>query len=494
MPQEFDPPVAATRSAQPAASPAADSVADPAATPAPASAQPVPAPAQLTPAQIARRAAIQAQNQAARAAGLNVGAPGPAQPTPAQVARRAAMQAQQKAAQSVGVDDEDPIAKPTKADVEAVKPVAPPAFIRDRHRMLVLSFVVIVLLPVLISAAYLWGKAADQYASTVGFSVRREDVGSAMELLGGLTGMSKSSSSDTDILYEFLKSQKLVADMQAKLNLREIWSKPQGDPIYAFDPDGSIEDLVDYWTRMVQTSYDGNSGLIEIRVLAFTPQDATHIAQALFDQSSEMINDLSAIAREDAIRYARAELETAQDRLKLAREAMNSFRTKHQMVDPSTDIQTQAGLLGSLQSQLAEAQIELDLLGESTQADDPRLRQAKRRIEVIETRIAAERSKVGISSSGDFGQDYAALVGDYERLAVDSEFAEKAYLAALASFDAAQAEARRKSRYLAAHILPTTAEVSRYPARLTTLGVIAMFIFLAWSIGALVAFSLRDRR
>lgn len=447
-------------------------------------------PQESDPKGVANQPAPPAERKAAGAVSGHVAA----QQTTAQIARKAALQAESQAARRASMDDDDPVTQPTKAALAAVKPAAAPAHIKYRHRVLLLSFVVAVLLPITISAAYLWGKATDQYASTVGFSVRREDVASAMDLLGGLTGMSKSSSSDTDILYEFLKSQKLVADMQAKLDLRAIWSKPQGDPVFAFDTDGSIEDLVDYWARMVRTSYDGSSGLIEVRVLAFSPQDATHIAQALFDQSSEMINDLSAIAREDAIRYARSELETAQGRLKAAREAMNGFRTQHQMVDPSTDIQSQAGLLGSLQSQLAAAQIELDLLGDSTQADDPRLRQAKRRIEVIEVRIAAERSKVGISSSGDLGQDYAALVGDYERLAVDREFAEKAYIAALASYDAAQAEARRKSRYLAAHILPTTAEVSRYPERLITLGVIATFFFLAWAIGALVVYSLRDRR
>ena len=92
-----------------------------------------------------------------------------------------------------------------------IRPVVALARIRSRHRLLVASFALIVLLPILIAAAYLWGKAADQYASTVGFSVRREEAGAAIDMLGGLAGLSKSSSSDTDILYEYLRSQKLGA-------------------------------------------------------------------------------------------------------------------------------------------------------------------------------------------------------------------------------------------------------------------------------------------
>ena len=374
----------------------------------------------------------------------------------------------------------------------SVRPTAAAAQVRPRHRLLLLSFILAVLLPASLTAYYLWGRAVDQYASTVGFSVRREETSSAMDLLGGISALSKSSSSDTDILYEFLKSQKLVADLDAKLDLRAIWSKPQGDPIYSFDTSGSIEDLVDYWSGMVRTSYDSTSGLIEVRVLAFTPEDATKIAQALFEASSSMINSLSTIAREDAISYSREELKSVEDRLRLAREAVTRFRTLHQIVDPSSDLQTHAGVLGALQTQLTAAQIELDLLGD-TQSSDPRQDQIKRRIAVIEARIASERNKVGVSADG-VDEAYASVVGDYERLSVDLEFAQRSYVAALASYDAAQAEARRKSRYLAAHILPTTAEVARFPQRMILQSAISVFLLLLWAIGVLVTYSLRDRR
>ncbi|TXH94639.1 MAG: hypothetical protein E6Q73_15900 [Pseudorhodobacter sp.] len=364
------------------------------------------------------------------------------------------------------------------------------AQLRPRHRLLFLSFLVVVILPLLVSAAYLWGVAKDQYASTVGFSVRREDASAATDILGGLTSLTKSSSSDTDILYEYLRSQKLVADMDARVDLRGIWSKPWGDPVFVLDPDGSIEDLLDYWQSMVRTSYDSSTGLIEVRVLAFDPQDATRIAQELLDQSAKMINELSAAAREDAVRYSREELALAEDRLRSAREAVTAFRVKNQIVDPTTDFQTQAGLVTLLENQLAEAQIEMDLLADAAE-NDPRLVQAKRRAEVIMARIAAERAKVGADGGA---KDLAALAADYERLLVDREFAEQSYVAALSAYDSASAESQRTSRYLAAHVLPTTAEVSRYPERFSILGLMALFLGLLWSIGTLIVYSVKDRR
>jgi len=358
-----------------------------------------------------------------------------------------------------------------------------------------MSFVAMVLVPAAAAAFYLWSIATDQYASTVAFSVRSEEVSSAVELLGGITELSGSSSSDTDILYEYIQSQKLVSLLNDELDLESIWSRPEYDPVFAYDPSGTIEDLVDYWSRMVKIYYDSGSGLIEIRVLAFDPDDAEIIATSIFRESSNMINNLSAIAREDAVRYARIDLEEAVERLKTAREAVTVFRNKNRMVDPTVDLQTQASLLGTLQQQLAEALIELDLLDETTQSNDPRVGQAQRRVTVIEKRIEEERRKRGISGGAVSDQElFSTLVGEYERLVVDREFAEKTYVSALATRDASIAEARRQSRYLAAHIEPTHAQRAQYPQRDVILSLLALFLFVSWAILLLVFYSLKDRR
>ena len=80
---------------------------------------------------------------------------------------------------------------------------------RPRHRGLLFAFLLIVLLPLLVSAAYLWIFAQDQYASTVGFTVRREERSSAVDLLGGLSRITeipvdlRRSHSRDEVLAEF---------------------------------------------------------------------------------------------------------------------------------------------------------------------------------------------------------------------------------------------------------------------------------------------------
>lgn len=381
------------------------------------------------------------------------------------------------------------------ADEVPPRPVVAPARVRRRHSMLMISFLLAVVLPAGVATTYLYAVAADQYASTAGFSVRTEQPNIAGSLLGGLSGLAGGSTTqDSDVLYEFIQSQEMVARVDAKLNLRKMLSKPVDDPVFAFSPDGSIEDLVAYWKRIVSIAYDGGTGLIQIEVHAFSAEDSHAITQAIYDESTLMINELSKTARNDASRYAVEDLTTAEARLTAARQALTVFRLKNQIVDPTADVLSQTGILGQLQSQLANELIQLDVLNKTVQTKDPRIASTELRISVIENRIAEERKKFGAGGDGDGKDGFATVMAEYERLNVESEFARGTYLAAMTALDVSRAEGQRQTRYLAAYVPPTLAETSEYPRRGLLSMLTFMFLTLGWSIGALIYYSVRDRR
>lgn len=394
-----------------------------------------------------------------------------------------------------------PAAAPRPAPgVTPIRPPARPARLRARHWVAVLSFFLCVVLPTAAAWWYVTERAVDRYLSTASFSIRSEDSGSAFELLGGVVDVGASSSSDTDILYDFIQSQEMVERINARIDLRTLWAKgdPARDPVFAYHPPGTIEDMVDYWNRMVGVYNDTSTGIMDIAVQAFSPADAQLIANLIYEESSDMINRLSDIAQEDATRISRIELDAAVERLKEAREAVTLFRNRNQIVDPRADMQGQMGILTSLQAELAATMIDLDVLRQTTAASDPRIVQAQQRIAVIEARIAEERAKLGIGSGdpalGPAVSAFADLVGEYERLVVDLEFAQASYAAARTTFESAQSEARRQKRYIAAHVQPTLAERAIYPRAHVIAPLVALFLFLGWALLLLMAYALKDRR
>jgi capsular polysaccharide transport system permease protein len=392
-------------------------------------------------------------------------------------------------------------APPAKQPVTQAKPTPPPmrravkpARFRRRHFGLVTSFIVVVLLPLSALAFYLWEISLDQYSSLTGFTVRKEEGAGASALMGGLASFTGGSvSSDEDILYEFILSQALVQTVDANIDLRGYYSSYKVlDPIFALREGASIEDLEQYWSQIVKLSFDRSTGLMEMRVLAFTPDKAQDTAVEVLRLSQDMINALNEQSRADAMRYAQKDLDDAVAQLKQVRESLTAFRTKNQIVDPASDIRGRMGVMNNLQQQLAQSLIELDLLTGVTTQNNPRLSQAERLISVIRQRIANERKELSSTGSGE-GSDYPALIAEYEGLTVDSEFAEEGYRAARAALDLARANASRQSRYLATYIAPTLAETSEYPRRGVIFGLAGLFLLLGWAIMSLVYYSIRDR-
>ena len=398
--------------------------------------------------------------------------------------RRIKLRAEKSAARSTKNND---------AASYVVVPAVAMAQMRPRHYGVVLMFLLMVILPTFSYSVYLWTRAADQYQSNVGFGSRTEEAASTFDFLGALGGISKNGSSDMDILSQFIISQELVAKLDRELNLKAIYSKPSDDPLNAFVKDGTIEDLVAYWQRMVIVNYDKATGLMALQVFAFDPQDAKKIAEAILQESTKIINDLSLTAQVDTTRYSKDALSAAEAKLADARLALLDYQVRNRIVDPNNTIASQNGVISNLNQQLATTQIELDMLAGTVGRKDVRFSSLNRRIEVIKNRIAEEQSKVGTSTDGT-ASGFAELMQEFERLKVDQDFAERAYLASLAAYDQAINDAQHKTRYLAAYVAPTLAEAPTAPSRPLAALLVALIGFLLWAVVVLTYYALRDRR
>lgn len=389
----------------------------------------------------------------------------------------------------------NPSALPAGVPPVAVRPPVALAKPKSRHWLVLLSFLLLVVLPSLFWAWYLWSRASDQYLSTVGFSVRHEQQAPSLDILGGLAPFTGSGgAADTDILYQYIRSQDMVEKIDSELDVRSRFSRDwPHDFVFAFNPRGHVEDLTRYWQRQVKVLYDSKTQIITLNVSAFTPEDAQQIAAAVFQESSDKINELSAIALDDATRMAKLELDKARQELTVTRQAMTDFRMRSQIVDPTADLSSQMGVIAGLQGQLAEQLVAHDLLLDSAPQTDHRVIQSQQKIDALRRLIDAERNKFGADGKGPSGESYSQLMAEFEKLSVDREFAEGAYRSARIAYEAALATAQRQSRYLAAHIQPKVAQSSTEPDRPWLLFMVFGLLLTGWSILILIYYSIRDR-
>lgn len=387
---------------------------------------------------------------------------------------------------------DEPIPEPVPGPPPGTAPGIPVARIQPRHRVMIASFLALVGLPVVATAVYLWAWAAPEYHSETSFSVRSEEMGSAAAgLLGAITQIGGGSASDTDVLYDYIRSQTIVDAVDKRIDLRAMYNRAPDDWVFSLGKTPTIETLVDYWRSMVRVSLETHEGIIDVKTFAFTPEDAKKIAEEVLFESDKLVNALSDQARQDAVRFASEELSKAEAHLRDVRDNLANFRRDHRFVDPRADVSGQAGLLNGLESELAKIMVERDELLSYAEPQDQRVQQIDRRIAAVKTRIEAERNSLAV---GGVTGTMPEVVGDYEELEVDLEIARTAYTHALAGRAAAEAMAQRQARYLVPHIQPTLAESSLYPRKLLTTGLVALFLTLGWSVAMLIYYNVRDNR
>jgi capsular polysaccharide transport system permease protein len=222
------------------------------------------------------------------------------------------------------------------------KPRARPVWIANRRATV---FGLAVVLPLFLLAAYMVAVARPQYVSTVAFTVRSMETGAVNEALAGFAQVAGGvRSTDALILAEFLESQTLLERLNMRLDLVRHYAEPHSiDPVFALAPDATIEARLRHWRRMLAVRSDPATGLVELRIHAFSPEMAQLIARELLVESRTLLNDLNAEARAATTAQAEAELDTARTRLAQARAELTAFRAESRMFDPNTDFEGRDG-------------------------------------------------------------------------------------------------------------------------------------------------------
>jgi capsular polysaccharide transport system permease protein len=363
----------------------------------------------------------------------------------------------------------------------------------------VISALLCILLPTVLASLYYVFIAADQYVSEARFSVRSNDT-QAADTLGMITGLPRATVvSDSYIVSDFIYSREMVEELEKRLPLRDIYSTSLADFLTRLDPESTLDELVDYWEDRVSVLYDTAKSTIEVQVAAFTPEDAKRITDEIVGTVRKLVNDLSAQARRDAVQFAAAEVARAELRVRGAREDMLAFRTEYNEFDPAQTATATLGRVAGLETEKSQLKSQLAAISGYLAEDAPSVQMLQSRIRALDEEIARVQGEI---SAGGEGEDAAAggeqsgalakVVGKYQELALNQEFAEQAYTTALASLERARAEADRTQSYLAVYLHPNIAQDPEYPRRLLNIFIVLVGSCVLWAVGALAYLTIRD--
>jgi len=365
---------------------------------------------------------------------------------------------------------------------------------RLMRALLIGSFLVVVAAPTLAAAAYYFGFAVDQYVAEADFTVATGEM-PVPDAVASLTGMpALAVVQDTQIIVNYVNSRAAVEKLEGAIGVRALYSRPEADAMARFDARKSIERFLKYWHSMVSASIRMPAGIVELKVRAFTPQDAQRIAQAVLDTCEQMVNDLNARADRDAINNAEEELNRSSQRVASALAALETARNNTGILETTRSADALQSLIKDAKSRLLSLQGGYDASLKYVGPNAPQMKELSARIDITQKQIAEIESKLTSSSatgSGD-GPTLANAMTKFGELDLERMVAEKQYAAAAATLEAARINSEDKQLYFKTFVFPDLPQESTYPKRFLNTFLVAISTLVGWGILCGIAVAIRN--
>ncbi len=364
--------------------------------------------------------------------------------------------------------------------------------LRKRFSRINRLFLLTVAAPTALAVVYFGLMASDVYLSESRFVVRSPDRQVSTGLGALLKGVGFSRAQDDSYtVHDYVLSRDALKEINDKLAVGKAFSSSEVDVVSRFgglDFDNSFEALHRYYQKKVEVQQDSASSITTLTVRAYTAQDAQSINQKLLELSEGLVNRLNERGRQDLIRSATSEVAEAEAKSKAAALALSVYRNAKGVVDPERQATVQLQQVAKLQDELIATKMQLAQLRAFT-PQNPQIQALQIRASTLQAEMDIETGKV---TGGE--RSLANKAADFQRLALEREFADKQLASALASLELARNEAQRKQVYLERIVQSSLPDTALEPRRLRS--ILATFVLglVAWGILSMLLAGVREHQ
>ena len=347
------------------------------------------------------------------------------------------------------------------------------------HRRYWLEFFTLAL-PIALGMVYQLLIASPRYVSESEFMVRTlsgSDMGNLATLL---TDQKVTRASDeTYAASEYLTSRDVVDTLIARDRLKDILSNPQGDLFNRFPnffSRDTREQLYRHFQNFVVLKVNTESGIADLRTVAFTPQDALALNKAMLANAEGFVNRLNTRIFNDALAVAERNVEEQKEKFAEIETRLTAFRNTENMLDPNKEVADSLTRVGTLMTRLSKA--ESDLAQTTTLTPrGPQLAGLSSEVDALRDQIAQERLRM----TGQKGS-IAGKFAQFDHIMLDRTLASKQLESALAQYDKARQDLARQHFYLQTVVEPDAPDQAALPRRFLNILMIAAVSLCAYSI------------
>ncbi|MCC5788792.1 MAG: hypothetical protein JJT75_04100 [Opitutales bacterium] len=355
------------------------------------------------------------------------------------------------------------------------------------------STIAFVGIPAFLVLGYLLFFAQPTYETETQIVIRENGQGSGMQIpgitasvLGGAGGLSYEEGL---ILQQYLESASFAERASDELDLIAHFSEPRQDRFRTLSKDPTKEALRRFIRRMVRVQTSSDSGIVVIRVRAFTPEFSQKLTDFVLTESERRINELNRRMVDAKTSSTNRELQASEERVQAIQEEVLSLQLEYGMVDPTKEVAARFDNISSLDQRLVEARTQIRVKSSFMQENSSELRRLRGEMEALEKQREEEVSRA-LKGTGE--NNIADLLRTYENLQQRKELALTSYGAAFAMAEQAKMEASRQEKFILV-ISPThLPEEPVFPQPGIHFLIGLLIILFSYSIGRLVWATVQD--
>ncbi len=338
---------------------------------------------------------------------------------------------------------------------------------RRRDIVTPLLFLFLFVLPSLGSAVFFGLYLSDRYVTEARFALRPA-IGGAEKAAPDSVGTTSSIpaqmiAQDSMIVGEYIKSRTMVETLERTLPLRKMFSRDDIDHYSRFDPEKPIEKLVRYWGERVKVSVE-SSGLIEVAINAFDPDDSVTLSRGVLAESERLVNQLTERARTDALAESEREMKRAEEKLTKLHLAVRDLRNRDGVLDAQKANDTNLKMVAEIRSQRISLAVKLSLLQRDLRDDSRSIQDLKAQIAQLDDTIARIEREAA-NQDPDQRRVLSATLTKFEELDAERKTAEKYYAATIAARERSRMIADRQIEFFSMIVEPVRAESPQQPRR-----------------------------
>ena len=356
-----------------------------------------------------------------------------------------------------------------------------------------LLFLFAVVLPTLLSAFYFGLIASGTYISESSFVIRGPERQTANPLGMILKGAGFTRSQDDGYaVQDFILSRDALRALDEQQGIRKAFAGKDVDIFSRFGGiewwDDSFEALHQYYQKHVDVQLDSVSSVVTLTTRAFTAEDSFRMNQLLLEMSEALVNQLNERGRQDMIRFAAHEVAMAEAQAKEAALTLAQYRNEKGVIDPERQSTIPLQQIAKMQDELITTKIQLGQL-QLLAENNPQIPALTKRAKFLEAEIEAQSMRV---AGG--GRSLASKAAEFQRFALEKEFADKQLSIAMASLEQARNEAQRKQLYLERIAQPSKPDMAMEPRRIRGIAAACILGLIAYGVITILIAGIREHQ